>query len=89
MMNLLESAGFSRANPYYVVQQGKVSSVPTTSLRAETSMTDARAGACTGCYAAVAIASRLALLFLKALIYGSGGQGGMCCLLLTPFAAVC
>jgi len=25
-MNLLESAGFSRANPYYVVQQGKVSS---------------------------------------------------------------
>ena len=24
-MNLLESAGFSRANPYYVVQQGKVS----------------------------------------------------------------
>ncbi len=25
MLNLLESAGFSRANPYYVVQQGKVS----------------------------------------------------------------
>ena len=25
VMNLLESAGFSRANPYYVVQQGKVS----------------------------------------------------------------
>ena len=24
VMNLLESAGFSRANPYYVVQQGKV-----------------------------------------------------------------
>lgn len=24
-MNLLESAGFSKANPYYVVQQGKVS----------------------------------------------------------------
>lgn len=24
-MNLLESAGFSRSNPYYVVQQGKVS----------------------------------------------------------------
>ena len=23
--NLLESAGFSRANPYYIVQQGKVS----------------------------------------------------------------
>ncbi len=22
--NLLESAGFSRANPYYIVQQGKV-----------------------------------------------------------------
>lgn len=26
MMNFLESAGFSRANPYYVVQQGKVPS---------------------------------------------------------------
>ncbi len=24
VINLLESAGFSRANPYYVVQQGKV-----------------------------------------------------------------
>jgi hypothetical protein len=24
-MNLLESVGFSRSNPYYVVQQGKVS----------------------------------------------------------------
>lgn len=24
MANLLESAGFSRANPYYIVQQGKV-----------------------------------------------------------------
>ena len=24
VVNLLESAGFSRANPYYVVQQGKV-----------------------------------------------------------------
>ena len=23
-MNLLETAGFSRANPYYVVQQGKI-----------------------------------------------------------------
>lgn len=23
-MNLLESAGFSRSNPYYVVKQGKV-----------------------------------------------------------------
>jgi hypothetical protein len=23
-MNLLESAGFSRSNPYYIVQQGKV-----------------------------------------------------------------
>jgi len=23
-MSLLESAGFSRSNPYYVVQQGKV-----------------------------------------------------------------
>lgn len=28
VMNLLESAGFSRANPYYVVQQGKVSASP-------------------------------------------------------------
>lgn len=26
VMNLLESAGFSRSNPYYVVQQGKVTS---------------------------------------------------------------
>ena len=24
VMNLLESAGFSRSNPYYVVKQGKV-----------------------------------------------------------------
>ena len=24
-MNLLESAGFSRSNPYYIVKQGKVS----------------------------------------------------------------
>jgi hypothetical protein len=24
-MNLLESAGFSHSNPYYIVQQGKVS----------------------------------------------------------------
>lgn len=24
VMNLLESAGFSRSNPYYIVQQGKV-----------------------------------------------------------------
>lgn len=27
VMNLLESAGFSRSNPYYVVQQGKISSL--------------------------------------------------------------
>jgi hypothetical protein len=26
-MNLLESAGFSRANPYYIVQQGKIMSM--------------------------------------------------------------
>ena len=26
VVNLLETAGFSRANPYYVVQQGKVCS---------------------------------------------------------------
>ena len=25
VMNLLESAGFSRSNPYYIVKQGKVS----------------------------------------------------------------
>ena len=24
-MNLLESAGFSRSNPYYIVKQGRVS----------------------------------------------------------------
>jgi structural maintenance of chromosome 3 (chondroitin sulfate proteoglycan 6) len=27
VMNLLESAGFSRSNPYYVVQQGKIASL--------------------------------------------------------------
>ena len=26
-MNLLESAGFSRSNPYYIVKQGKVSAL--------------------------------------------------------------
>ena len=26
-MNLLESAGFSRSNPYYIVKQGKVKNV--------------------------------------------------------------
>lgn len=26
-MSLLESAGFSRANPYYIVPQGRVSSI--------------------------------------------------------------
>ncbi len=31
MMNLLESAGFSRANPYYIVQQGKVRDMTTKS----------------------------------------------------------
>lgn len=30
VMNLLESAGFSRSNPYYVVQQGKVCMPPMT-----------------------------------------------------------
>ena len=25
IMNLLEAAGFSRSNPYYIVKQGKVS----------------------------------------------------------------
>ncbi|XP_059659711.1 structural maintenance of chromosomes protein 3 [Cornus florida] len=29
VMNLLESAGFSRSNPYYVVQQGKIASLTT------------------------------------------------------------
>ncbi|KAK9828108.1 hypothetical protein WJX81_005196 [Elliptochloris bilobata] len=29
VMNLLESAGFSRANPYYVVQQGKIMAMST------------------------------------------------------------
>lgn len=28
-MNLLESAGFSRSNPYYIVPQGRVSGVDT------------------------------------------------------------
>jgi len=27
VINLLESAGFSRANPYYIVQQGKVAAL--------------------------------------------------------------
>ncbi|ONK68697.1 uncharacterized protein A4U43_C05F14940 [Asparagus officinalis] len=27
VMNLLESAGFSRSNPYFVVQQGKIASL--------------------------------------------------------------
>ena len=27
VMNLLESAGFSRSNPYYIVKQGKVITV--------------------------------------------------------------
>lgn len=29
VMNLLESAGFSKANPYYIVPQGRVSPTPT------------------------------------------------------------
>jgi structural maintenance of chromosome 3 (chondroitin sulfate proteoglycan 6) len=29
VMNLLESAGFSRANPYYIVPQGRVTSLTT------------------------------------------------------------
>ena len=28
-MNLLESAGFSRANPYYIVKQGKINQMAT------------------------------------------------------------
>ena len=27
VMNLLESAGFSRSNPYYIVKQGRVSQI--------------------------------------------------------------
>ncbi len=27
VINLLESAGFSRSNPYYIVQQGRVNSI--------------------------------------------------------------
>jgi structural maintenance of chromosome 3 (chondroitin sulfate proteoglycan 6) len=29
VMNLLESCGFSRSNPYYIVQQGKITSLST------------------------------------------------------------
>ena len=28
VMNLLESAGFSKSNPYYIVPQGRVSAIP-------------------------------------------------------------
>ena len=28
-MNLLESSGFSRSNPYYIVQQGKIMQLAT------------------------------------------------------------
>jgi chromosome segregation ATPase len=28
IMNLLESAGFSKSNPYYIVPQGRVSPFP-------------------------------------------------------------
>ena len=31
-MNLLESAGFSRANPYYIVKQGKINQVNNQSI---------------------------------------------------------
>ena len=33
VMNLLESAGFSRSNPYYIVKQGRVSHYKVTSLK--------------------------------------------------------
>ena len=33
VVNLLESAGFSRANPYYVVQQGKVAALQSCVMR--------------------------------------------------------
>ena len=29
VMNLLESAGFSRSNPYYIVKQGKINQMAT------------------------------------------------------------
>ena len=32
-MNLLESAGFSRSNPYYIVKQGRVSYIPINSMK--------------------------------------------------------
>lgn len=33
-MNLLESAGFSRSNPYYIVKQGRVSYfIPTINIK--------------------------------------------------------
>ena len=38
-MNLLETAGFSRANPYYVVQQGKIAQ-----------MANMKVPGCCGCY---------------------------------------
>lgn len=36
VMSLLESAGFSRANPYYIVPQGRVSTFSLISLRGVT-----------------------------------------------------
>ena len=33
VMNLLESAGFSKSNPYYIVPQGRVSTPATTILK--------------------------------------------------------
>jgi len=32
-MNVLESAGFSRSNPYYIVKQGKVRNARCTAAR--------------------------------------------------------
>ena len=62
VMNLLESAGFSRANPYYVVQQGKVGYVPATFILTDRPVTNAHEGPCIGCCVAFAIAMRMAVL---------------------------
>ena len=51
VVNLLESAGFSRANPYYVVQQGKVCRLPVPAgFRVSASRVHLmRQEVCTGC----------------------------------------
>ena len=39
VMNLLESAGFSRSNPYYIVKQGKINQMATAPDSGESSLT--------------------------------------------------